>query len=179
MSRKPIYPDLTGQKFNFLTVIEKLAERINGKIYYKCLCDCGKHNRVTPANLVKNKTKSCGCRNGIKKVKPTANHMNTVEMKLKAKIAREEKLKREKEKLDKIEVSRKNPMRLLELTEYHTGKSVRIISTHIMNMEEMQINKEHIYTALYKYKPFGGEMYKVREKISEINTKQLQIRMSR
>ena len=33
--------DLTGQKFNKLTVIEKTDERKNRQVVWKCRCDCG------------------------------------------------------------------------------------------------------------------------------------------
>ena len=50
--------DLTGQKFNKLTVLE-LASR--NPVYWKCLCDCGNITYVRPMNLKRNMVKSCGC----------------------------------------------------------------------------------------------------------------------
>lgn len=51
-----------GEKYNFLTVIEKTNKRTkNGSIIFKCLCDCGKYIDVVSSNLLNNHTKSCGC----------------------------------------------------------------------------------------------------------------------
>lgn len=52
---------LENQKFGKLNVVEYLG---NGK--YKCQCDCGESTIVTCSDLLKGKTKSCGC---IKKSK--------------------------------------------------------------------------------------------------------------
>lgn len=55
--------DLTGQKFNRLTVIG-LGERNScGKIQWKCKCDCGKIVFATTTYLKNGHTKSCGCLN--------------------------------------------------------------------------------------------------------------------
>lgn len=51
--------NLIGQKFNYLTVKEQV--RINGKPYWKCICDCGKERLVLNNRLVNSKTVSCGC----------------------------------------------------------------------------------------------------------------------
>lgn len=56
--------DLTGQKFNRLTVIEKTEKRTKDRnVIWKCLCDCGKECFVDSSNLISNNTKSCGCLN--------------------------------------------------------------------------------------------------------------------
>lgn len=59
----PNFKDLTGQKFNRLTVIEcvQKATRSNNGTYWLCKCDCGKKIKVFQGNLVSNHTKSCGC----------------------------------------------------------------------------------------------------------------------
>lgn len=62
------YKDLTGQKFNRLTVIKK-AENIGTRTAWECLCDCGNIVTVIGNNLTQNKTKSCGC---LKKEKQQA-----------------------------------------------------------------------------------------------------------
>ena len=50
--------DLRGQKFNKLTVIE----RIDGKrTKWKCQCECGNITEVSSANLKSGAVKSCGC----------------------------------------------------------------------------------------------------------------------
>lgn len=56
--------DLSGQRFNFLTVIELDEEstaRGNGT-YWFCNCDCGtKHKSILSEHLKSGKTQSCGC----------------------------------------------------------------------------------------------------------------------
>lgn len=51
--------DLTGQKFNRLTVIDWDSE----KRKWRCKCDCGNESftYVSSSNLTSNHTKSCGC----------------------------------------------------------------------------------------------------------------------
>lgn len=59
--------DLTGQKFNKLTVIKRVEDYIspNGHHYVQwlCKCDCGKDVVVLSSNLKSGHTKSCGCYN--------------------------------------------------------------------------------------------------------------------
>lgn len=59
------FKDLTGKKFNRLTVIKrsKSTKRANGKTRtnWLCLCDCGKHIIVESSNLVYGNSRSCGC----------------------------------------------------------------------------------------------------------------------
>lgn len=52
--------DLTGKKFGRLTVIER-AENKNGRIMWKCQCECGKIVIIQNYNLKSGHTKSCGC----------------------------------------------------------------------------------------------------------------------
>lgn len=52
--------DLTGQKFNKLTVI-KQSEKRNRHTHWECLCDCGKTTVVRADCLKDGNTKSCGC----------------------------------------------------------------------------------------------------------------------
>jgi hypothetical protein len=53
--------DLTGQKFNMLTVID-CAGKLDNKIYYwNCICDCGNKTIVSGSALRSGNTKSCGC----------------------------------------------------------------------------------------------------------------------
>lgn len=62
--------ELTGQKFNRLTVIEQGAH-IGSKIRWVCLCDCGNYILVTTDKLRSGRQKSCGCyrRENITKIK--------------------------------------------------------------------------------------------------------------
>ena len=52
--------DLTGQKFGKLTAIE-YDHSEKGKVYWKCLCDCGNEIVVSAGNLREGGQKSCGC----------------------------------------------------------------------------------------------------------------------
>lgn len=53
--------DLTGQKFNRLTVIAETARTHPHKPRWLCRCDCGAETRVTSSNLKQGVVKSCGC----------------------------------------------------------------------------------------------------------------------
>ena len=57
--------DLTGQKFNKLTVMERAEdhEQPSGqrKTMWRCRCDCGNETIVTAYDLYHGHTKSCGC----------------------------------------------------------------------------------------------------------------------
>lgn len=57
--------DISGQKFDLLTVIR--AQYIDGKYTgrWECLCDCGNTVYVVKGNLFTGNTKSCGCTRGI------------------------------------------------------------------------------------------------------------------
>ena len=50
--------DLTGKKFERLTVIKKDEDRKN---HWICKCDCGNIVQVLDFYLIHGKTKSCGC----------------------------------------------------------------------------------------------------------------------
>jgi len=54
--------DLTGMTFGHLTVIEKTDKRYaNGNVGWLCECDCGKRKIIRSGNLLRGKTRSCGC----------------------------------------------------------------------------------------------------------------------
>lgn len=55
--------DLTGQRFHYLTVLERASNTQDGKARWLCQCDCGRKTVVAAADLKKkrNCTKSCGC----------------------------------------------------------------------------------------------------------------------
>ena len=59
----PAKIDLTGQKFNKLTVIKEAPkeQRKNNRVTWICRCDCGKEVLVTGKDLKSGNTKSCGC----------------------------------------------------------------------------------------------------------------------
>lgn len=54
--------DLTGQKFNYLTVNTMINPGINKRTLCSCTCDCGATNIIVQANHLKEGSiKSCGC----------------------------------------------------------------------------------------------------------------------
>lgn len=53
--------DLAGNKYGYLTVIEKTNKRIQRKVVWKCLCVCGNECEVLSTNLTSGRTTSCGC----------------------------------------------------------------------------------------------------------------------
>ena len=53
--------DLTGQKFNRLTVIKRSNKNKNKKVYWLCKCECGNLTVVSSDKLKGGITKSCGC----------------------------------------------------------------------------------------------------------------------
>ncbi len=57
----PAILDLTGEKYNRLTVIGRADRGDCGKTRWKCRCDCGKTIDVFTMHLRANHTKSCGC----------------------------------------------------------------------------------------------------------------------
>lgn len=65
MPKKGCYKDLSGQKFNRLTVISfnGIYRNKSGKTraMWKCKCDCGKETIVDGSHLQTGHTKSCGC----------------------------------------------------------------------------------------------------------------------
>lgn len=52
--------DLTGQRFERLTVIKKSGST-HGHITWECICDCGNHTIVSSNQLRRGQTRSCGC----------------------------------------------------------------------------------------------------------------------
>lgn len=53
--------DLTGKKFNRLTVIERMDNSPKGIVVWKCQCECGNYTFVRGSNLKSGAVKSCGC----------------------------------------------------------------------------------------------------------------------
>lgn len=52
--------DLSGQKFGRLTVIER-TKNYKGRVFWKCLCECGNYCYISTKTLRNNTAKSCGC----------------------------------------------------------------------------------------------------------------------
>lgn len=57
--------DYVGKKFGKLTVLN--TDKINGRKVFVCKCDCGKITKPYAYNVLRGKTKSCGC--GMRPVK--------------------------------------------------------------------------------------------------------------
>lgn len=57
------FEDLTGKKFNRLTVLGLGEKNSSGQIQWKCRCDCGNIVFATTYYLKSGHTKSCGCLN--------------------------------------------------------------------------------------------------------------------
>ena len=55
------FKDLTGMKFNRLTVIEQAGRDSYNKILWLCRCDCGRETITHGRDLVNGHCKSCGC----------------------------------------------------------------------------------------------------------------------
>lgn len=55
--------DLTGKKFNRLTGIKPTEKRIDNKIVWLFLCDCGNKCEMIGREVKNGHTKSCGCLN--------------------------------------------------------------------------------------------------------------------
>ena len=56
------YNDLTGQKFNMLTVVGKTANRSHSRqIMWLCECACGRTTQVRSDSLTRGEKYSCGC----------------------------------------------------------------------------------------------------------------------
>jgi len=55
------FKDLTGQKFNKLTVLKHCGLNSAGRSIWLCLCECGKETKTITATLKNGHTKSCGC----------------------------------------------------------------------------------------------------------------------
>lgn len=57
----PKFLDLSGKKFNKLTVIERVKKGGTKRTYWLCVCDCGEKTIIRQDSLIKGRTKSCGC----------------------------------------------------------------------------------------------------------------------
>lgn len=55
------FQDLTGKKFNRLTVLRLGKRNSSGQIQWECKCDCGNIVFATTTYLKTGHTKSCGC----------------------------------------------------------------------------------------------------------------------
>lgn len=53
--------DLTGQRFERLTVIQLPSQQNKRNLMWECQCDCGNKSKVSTGNLKSGHIKSCGC----------------------------------------------------------------------------------------------------------------------
>ena len=51
------FQELTGKKFNKLTVIKRVEGKFKKHTYWECVCDCGNTTIVTSQKLKNEKTK--------------------------------------------------------------------------------------------------------------------------
>ena len=65
--------DLTGQRFGRLTVIKRVASKINNARWL-CRCDCGNESEVLGIVLRRGESKSCGCLRREMKQKQLTTH---------------------------------------------------------------------------------------------------------
>ena len=75
--------DLTGKKYNMLTVV---SMQQSNPVIWKCLCDCGNYTYVRTSNLKQGKVKSCGCLH--KRGNPIHNQSKTRLYAIRAKMIR-------------------------------------------------------------------------------------------
>lgn len=64
--------DITGKRYNHLTVIRRVENAKNGVAVWECRCDCGNITKVRGSNLKSGAVKSCGCLRHT--TKPTLKH---------------------------------------------------------------------------------------------------------
>jgi hypothetical protein len=55
------YRDLSGKRFDRLTVIERIQNAKGERARWLCRCECGNQTKVLGASLTSGNTKSCGC----------------------------------------------------------------------------------------------------------------------
>lgn len=68
-----------GQKYNRLTVLEKLGYDKHNNRMYRCLCDCGNEIVLRGTAFTSGNTKSCGCLSKeVKKAKRLPNNQGVI-----------------------------------------------------------------------------------------------------
>ena len=53
--------NLTGQRFGFWVVKNRIINNKNGQVQWLCLCECGKEKSVSSNSLRSGNSTSCGC----------------------------------------------------------------------------------------------------------------------
>ena len=59
----PVFEDLTGQRFERLSVIKRVADSKWKDVMYFCKCECGGDIVTRGSNLRNGSSQSCGCLN--------------------------------------------------------------------------------------------------------------------
>lgn len=59
--KTPRNTDITGNTYNYLTVIEKTSQKRSSSYLWKCQCKCGNFILARKCELESGHTKSCGC----------------------------------------------------------------------------------------------------------------------
>jgi hypothetical protein len=67
--KKSHFIDLTGQKFNKLTLVKYIGQNNQKCFIYEAKCDCGNFIRAEGNDIKSNRIKSCGCLKTIKAMK--------------------------------------------------------------------------------------------------------------
>lgn len=57
----PRVKDLTGQKYNMLTIIKQSGINKQNRAMWLCRCDCGNEKILAGHDIINGSTKSCGC----------------------------------------------------------------------------------------------------------------------
>lgn len=71
---KQLIKDYTGKRFGKLKVVKRVKNK-NNKVYYLCLCDCGKQIEVSSTHLQSGHTLSCGCYQKIRSIESNYTHI--------------------------------------------------------------------------------------------------------
>jgi hypothetical protein len=61
--------DLTGRRFERLTVIGEAEPDKNGHARWNCRCDCGEEKTILSTHLVRGSIRSCGCQRAKRRTK--------------------------------------------------------------------------------------------------------------
>lgn len=59
--RKPKY-NIVGKQIHDLHILEEIGHTKGKEIVVKCRCKCGKICKIRKASIIRNQTRSCGCR---------------------------------------------------------------------------------------------------------------------
>ena len=75
----PRFVDITGQKYNRLTVLGFAGQQNCGHFLWFCRCDCGSIIKPQGSSLKSGNTKSCGCHKIEGLIKRTATHGQSID----------------------------------------------------------------------------------------------------